>query len=498
MNPPPKLISKTRLMRGYRCLKSIYLNIHKPKLEAPITPDQQALFNQGNIVGEKARERFHGGILVDNKPWDFVGSLKKTRELISSGAQVLYEAAFEYNGCYARADIIQLSPDTKRWKIFEVKSSTKIKNEHLDDVGLQAWIVAKSGFPIEQINILHINPECTFPNLDNLFTAVDVTSQLRDLYPDILPKVTKIFSAIKGSKTPDVDIGTHCLVPNECGFKDHCWKESGVPELSVFNLPKIKDKKWEFYSSGIIKLDDDRLTGLDPLQQRVVDVFKSGERFIDFSGVSSAIKNWKFPLVFLDFETIGPAIPRYNGTRPYQQVPFQFSVHRWDTPTSQLKHFEYLHETADDPRPALIDALLSTCGTEGSIVAYYEKFESSRIREMAETFPGKAEALLALLARIVDPLPVIRDHVYDNAFHGSFSLKAVAPAILGDSQSYDGMDIPNGTAAQRAFEELVNSNSTSERKAELRSAMLEYCHKDTLVMVDLVKWLFSLAEEKIS
>lgn len=494
MKQLPKLLSKTKIMRGYRCLKFIYLTIHHPELEAPITPDQQALFDQGNAVGEEARKRFPGGTLVNNKPWDFFGSLKRTRELLAQKTEVIYEAAFEYNGCYARADIIQYSKDTQRWKIFEVKSSTKVKDEQLDDVGLQAWIMAKSGLPIEQISILHINNTCRYPNLENLFTAEDVTEKMRALYPEILGKVTNIFSVIKKNTVPDIDIGQHCTNPNECGFKENCWKEKKVPEVSVLDLPQIKTKKWDLYSQGIVKLDDSRLGDLSPLQQRVADVFKTGKRFVDANGIRGALSNWKFPFIFLDFETINPAIPRYEGTTPYQQVPFQFSVHKWNSPNDELTHIEYLHTGKDDPRPNLISKLLEACGKTGSIIAYYGQFESGRIKELVDFSSKNKMQLEALLERIVDPLPIIRDHVYDNAFLGSFSLKNVGPAILGEDQSYEGMLVSNGTAAQRAFEELINDNTPKERKDELIAASLEYCKKDTLVMVELVKWLCRQAD----
>lgn len=492
MSQPPKLLSKTKLMRGYRCLKNIYLTIHQPELEASITPDQQALFDQGNVVGEEARKRFPGGVLVDNKPWDFFGSLKRTRELLAQRTEVIYEAAFEYNGCYARADIIQYSKETQRWKILEVKSSTKVKDEHIDDVGLQAWIMAKSGLPIEQISILYINNNCRFPNLDDLFVSEDVTERLRTVYPDILPKITEIFSTIKRDSAPPTDIGQHCFSPNECGFKSHCWKENKIPEPSVFDLPQIKTKKWELYSKGIVRLDDPRLVDLAPIQDRAVEAFKTGKRFIDKGGIRSALNDWKFPLIFLDFETINPVIPRYNGTSPYQQVPFQFSAHLWKSPDAELEHREYLHTDATDPRPKLIPSLLSACAGNSSIIAYYSQFESSRIKEMADAFPVFRTNLESLLPRMVDPLPVIRDFVYDHAFAGSFSLKAVAPALLGNHFSYEGMIVGNGTAAQRAFEEIISPSTIKERRDELCRGLIEYCKKDTLVMVELVKWLYSL------
>ena len=490
MRSLPKLLSKTRIMKGYRCTKNLYLNIHQPDLEADITPEQQALFDQGNRVGEEARKFFPGGILVDNKPWDFFGSLKKTRELLAQKTEVIYEAAFEFKGCYARADIIKYSPDTQRWKIYEVKSSTKVKDEHLDDVGLQAWIIANSGLPLEEINLVHLNPACRFPNLENLFVAEDVTARLREKYPSILPKMNELFSSIRKDEVPKVDIGEHCLSPNECGFKEFCWKEKNIPEMSVFNLPKISARKWELYQQGIISIDDSRLTDLLPIQQRVVENFKTGKRFIDREAIKTAMAGWKFPLVYLDFETISPAIPRYLGTGPYMHVPFQFSVHVQEQLDEDLIHFEFLHDSSTDPRPTLIPALLKACEGEGSIVSYFGKFETDRINEMGKVFPEYNEALESLTQRIVDPLPVIRDHIYDGEFKGSFSLKAVAPALLGADQSYEGMMVANGGEAQRAYEEILNPNTTPERKNELLKASLEYCKKDTLVMVDLVKWLF--------
>lgn len=492
MKEIPKLLSKTRLMRGYQCPKSIYLTIHNKELEPPVTPDLQAIFDQGNEVGAEARKRYPNGVIVENPAWDFFGALKRTRELLQNETEVIFEAAFEYKGCFARADIIIYSKETKRWSIFEVKSTTKVKDEHLDDVGLQAWIMTNAGLPIEKICIMHINNECRYPNLKNLFTEVDVTEDLRKRHNQIPNRLTEIFKAIRGESVPKVDIGPHCSSPNECPFTSHCWSEKQIPEVSVFDLPKIAAKKWSLYSEGIVALDDPKLSGLSLIQQRVVDVYKTKNRFIDKDGIKKALSSWQFPLVFLDFETINPAIPRYDKTGPYQQVPFQFSAHVLDSPTSNLIHKEYLHTDKSDPRPNLIPRLLDACGINGSIVAYYGQFETSRISEMAEYSKEHRAQLEALVGRIVDPLPVIRDFVYDDLFAGSFSLKKVAPAILGEASSYDGMVIDNGTAAQRAFEEIINENTEPPRKQQLVEASLEYCRKDTLVMVDLVKWLMSL------
>lgn len=494
----PKLLSKTRLMRGYQCLKSIYLTNHNKELEPPVTPDLQAVFDQGNAVGEEARKRYPNGVLVENPAWDFFGALKKTRELLQNETEVIFEAAFEYKGCFARADIITYSKESKRWSIFEVKSTTKVKDEHFDDVGLQVWIMANAGLPIEKICIMHINNECRYPNLVNLFTIADVTDELRKRHPDIPTKLNSIFKTIRSESAPDIDIGPHCSEPNDCPFSGHCWSEKMIPDYSIFNLPNIKTKKWDLYSEGIVHLDDPRLSNLSYLtqvQERAINVYVTKNRFIDKLAIKSAMASWKFPLVFLDFETINPAIPRYDNTAPYQQVPFQFSAHIWNSPDAELIHKEYLHTNASDPRPDLIPLLIDACKGNGSIVAYFSTFEKQRIEELSEFSKAHCLELQNLLSRFVAPLPIFREHIYDNGFEGSFSLKAVAPTILGESQSYDGMLVDNGTSAQRAFEEIINQNTDPARRQQLINASLEYCRKDTMVMVQLVKWLYKASEE---
>lgn len=489
MKPIPKLMSKTKIMRGYRCTKSLYLTIQQPELEPPITPQMQAAFDQGNAITEVARTRFPGGTLVDNKPWDFVGALQRTRELIQGGTQAIYEGAFEYKGLFARVDILRYSPATQRWTMYEVKSATKVKAEYLDDAGFQAYVLANAGLPLEKICILHINRECVAPNLSNLFAEVDITDELRQRHPLIGPKLTSIFKDLRSSEVPAIDIGPHCISGTGCSFKAVCFKERNIPELSVFNLPRIGDKGWELYRRGQIELKDIDPTDLDEIQKRMLRVHLEASRFIDGEAVRKAMASWVYPLVFLDFETINPAIPRYDGTRPYQQVPFQFSAHVLGARGAPLKHYEYLHLGEGDPRENLIPSLLEACGETGSIVSYYAKFESDVIRELADQFSEHTDELQALLPRFVDPLQIVRASIYDSSFAGSFSLKAVAPALLGEKYSYAAMAVADGTAAQRAFDSVYRGEVQGEQLEHVRKDMLEYCKQDTLAMVELVKWL---------
>jgi hypothetical protein len=422
MHTITKLLSKTKLLRGYRCPKYLYLTVHRPELETPIDAATQALFDQGHRVGEAARKHYAGGILVHNKAWDFSGALAKTRELIANQTPILYEAAFEYKGCYARADILQYNAETKRYTIIEVKSSTKMKSEHVQDVGLQTWIMAKSGLPIEKILLAHLNKNCCYPDLNHLFTEVDVTALIREHYLSIQPKIHYFFSLLQQPQEPEIDIGPHCLSPTPCSFMHYCWAKKNIPELSIFNLPNIKNKQWELYKEGIIHLQDARLTELSPLQTRMIECDKTNTRFIDKKTIQQTLSTWQFPLTFLDFETINPAIPRYDYCGPFQHVPFQFSVHTWTAPDAPITHTDFLYEFADDPRPALIPALLKACGTQGSIVAYYSPFEIERIQALATYSIEHQAALNQLVERMVDPLPLIRESVYDNAFAGPASV----------------------------------------------------------------------------
>ena len=487
----PKLISKTKIMQGYQCHKNLYLSVHRKELIPPVGPELQALFDQGNAVTIEARKRFPSGVLVDNPAFDFVGSLKRTKELLAAQTPAIFEAAFEYKGCYARADVILYNALTQRWSVIEVKSTTRVKDEHLDDVGLQVWVMANAGLPIEKISLMHLNNLCKFPDLSNLFTEEDITEKLRALHTSISPRLNEIFKSLRVDSVPEVDIGAHCSEPRDCQFMDYCWSQKKLPSPNVLDIPGIYDKRWNLYANGFITPDEIPENELNEKAQRCLQVLRTGERYIDREFIKKELSTWKFPLVFLDFETINPAIPIYNGTGPFTQVPFQFSVHVIENLESEPKHFEFLADSAGDPRDLLIPKLIEACRGEGSVVAYYAKFESGCLQDLADYSPESAKELLQIRSRLVDPLPIIKESVYDIAFGSSYSLKSVGPALLGEVFSYKKMAVGDGGAAQRAFADIQSEKTSVERKANLRTALLEYCKKDTFVVVELVKWLFA-------
>ncbi len=499
----PKLISKTKIMRGYQCPKSFYLSIHHKELEPKIGPELQALFDQGNAVSEFARghyaKKYSNAVVVENTPWDFVGALKKTKELLSLKTKVIFEAAFEYKGCFARIDLMIYNEQSERWHIAEVKSTTKVKDEHLDDIGLQTWIIANAGLPIEKISVFHLNNLCVYPNLENIFTEVDVTEKLRELHPQISVKLNILFPHLKSDEIPFVDIGKHCQKPNPCVFFDKCFSEKNIPADSIFNIPTLNDKKWDLYDKRMIDIFDPRLLETDDLNEKqkvFLDVQKTKKRFVNSAEVQKALTSWTYPLIFLDFETISYAIPKFEGSRPFQQIPFQFSIHVLNSKDDiETEHFEFLDDKNFDPRLALAQKLVEIFKqfpSTSSVVAYYSKFEAGCLQDLADFFSQYSEDLIQIKDRLVDPLPIFREHIYDHNFKDSFSLKNVAPAILGADASYNGLDIADGGAAQRSYIKLINSNTSAVEKEQIHKNLLQYCKKDTEVLVHLVKWLYKI------
>ncbi len=483
-------LSKSKIVLGLQCEKALYLTVHQPALAGETSDSQQMIFDQGTEVGIYAQKLFSGGVTVDAPYNDSKLALLQTVAAIESGALHIYEATFEYKDVLVKVDILTRSSTKAAWEIVEVKSSTQAKEVHIQDAAIQMWVVRNAGLKVKSASILHINNQCVFPDLETLFTRADVTKDAEELQK-IIPKTIGSFQKLIADKSePNKDIGPHCDDPYECSFKDHCWSQENIPELSVFDIPRLSTKKkWEFFNSGLLGLGSVDVTDFNDTQRRMIECSTSGKRFVDKAGIHKEIKGWKYPLSFLDFETIAYAIPRYIGVKPYQQLPFQFSCHIQKTNKSKLDHSEYLHTEDSDPRESIARALVELIPASGSVVAYNMGFEKQVLLALARQFPKLSKALKSHADRLVDPLIIFREHVYDPEFKGSFSIKAVAPAILGAGASYEGMSVGDGTQAQVAFLEMILATTPVPRKEALKKGLLEYCQKDTLGMVELVWWL---------
>ena len=367
------ILSKSTFIRGLQCEKSLYLYKHHYNLKDAISPHLQAVFSQGNRVGELAQDVFPGG--VDASPpnhFKMQESVVKTKAFIENGETIIYEATFQFNGVLAALDI--LVKDEDGWKAYEVKSSTSVSGTYINDTAIQYYTIVNSGIDLKDISIVYINNQYVkngLINIEDLFTIESVFDRVQDVLPNISKKVENLKNVIKQESTPNIDIGAHCNTPYSCDFKGHCWKH--IPKYSIFDISGLwTSKKFQLYDKGIttfdqIDLDNNPLNSNQLLQ--VTSELNSSEN-IDKKNISAFVDGLNYPLCFLDFETMGSAIPIYDNTRPYQQFVFQYSLHILQEENGVLDHYEYLAETItnEDPRTNFVKQLISNCGTSGDIL----------------------------------------------------------------------------------------------------------------------------------
>lgn len=493
MLPPRHILSKSTFLRGCQCSKRLWLYKKQPDLTAELTAGQQMVFEKGTDVGLLARQLFPGG--KDASPIDhfhYPEAIQYTGELVQAGETIIYEAAFQYDKVMAALDI--LVNNKGNWFAYEVKSSTEIKDYQLTDAALQYYVMTSSGLVIEDFFIIHINNEYVRKgdlDLKQLFRIVSVKKEVLSLQKDIPNKIKEFKNVLQSTIEPVKDIGPHCSDPYDCEFIDHCWKH--IPEVSVFDLSRLKsDKKFELYYKGIIEFhhlpEGFSLTSAQELQ---VKAHLRDYLHIEADNIRDWLKQLKYPLCFMDFETFMPAVPLYQNSSPYQHIPFQFSVHIQETPEAVLRHFEFLGAPENDPRPDFIKKLVDATKGNGSILVYNKAFEAGRLKELQEDFREYSTQIDKILGRLVDLMePFQKKWYYSPEMNGSYSIKKVLPALVAEL-SYDEMQIGEGGTAMAAFEGLLKVTDESE-KEKIRKALLDYCKLDTLGMVKIQEKLDQL------
>ena len=484
-------LSKSTFIRGLQCEKSLYLYKHHYRLKDSTPSSLQAVFDQGTNVGLLAQELFPYG--VDASPenhFKMVESVGKTLKFISQGESIIYEATFLYNDVLAALDI--LVKDEEGWKAYEVKSSTKVSETYIKDAAIQYYTITNSGIDIKDISIVHINNQYTKDgelDIHQLFTIESVYDQVLEFLPRIPNEVKRLKNVIESPEVPNVDIGNHCSDPYDCDFKGTCWKH--IPDYSVFNISRLnKDKKFDLYNQGVIKLDDIDLsqTDLNPNQVLQVQSEVNGTTHIDVEEIRNFTNGLNYPLYFLDFETIGPAVPKYNGSRPYQQLVFQYSLHIQETAASDTKHREYLASPKEDPRIGFIEQLIDNCGSSGDIIVYNIGFEKGKLNDLIDIFPVYSNELRGIINRLRDlMIPFQQKWYYTPEMKGSYSIKQVLPALVPEL-SYNSLEINEGGNASNTFLAMVNGTFKGN-EAQTRQNLLEYCKMDTYAMVKILEKL---------
>jgi len=478
-----------------QCPKRLWLETHRHDLLPEISPSLQRVFDVGHEVGRIARERFPGGILVEEDSAGWSEALAATSLAIANQASAIFEGYFQFDGTIARPDVL-LRKEDGIYELVEVKSNTHSKPEHSWDLAIQSYVYKGCGLHIGRMLLMHLNSSCRYPDLSDLFTIEDLSRSVESKLKETPTYLHAFQEIIVSEKEPEERLGSKCFHPYNCPFFEYCSTLWSLPSASVFNIPHLAaEKRDDLIANGILSLEDiPGDYGLGAQGERFVRLSRAGEKEIDLQGIRSWLNGLEYPLYFLDFETDAPAIPRLEGLGPYGAFPFQFSLHVLDRDSPLSESSGYLHMGTSDPRPAVANALLEQVGSEGSLIAYNAPFEKRVIKELAEFIPVHREPLLATLPRFADLLDVFRKFYFDPAFGGSNSIKRVLPVLCPDL-GYAGLEVADGKAAQSTWARLI-ATSDSDEKKRLAGALRVYCKLDTFAMVRIFQFLEKILEDR--
>lgn len=489
-------LSKSKYIRGLQCHKSLWLYSFRKDLIPEVAPSLQAIFDQGHRIGELAWKRFPGGSLIEDDHDHIPEAIESTHAAVSAGKGILFEAAVIHDGVLVRPDVLVRVKGQKSWDLIEVKGATEVKDVYVEDAGVQKYVLEGAGFPIRKTSLMVVNNGYVRRGVVDpleFFVLKDVTAKVAAIQEEIPGRVREMRAVLARKAAPDIDIGPHCHDPYDCEFIHHCWEH--VPDYSVFDLRGARYEKIRpLLDRSILLLQDIPADfPLTKAQQLQVEVEKSRKPAVDKAGLAEALEEPRYPLHFLDFETINPAIPPYDGLRPFQQTPFQASLHVQDEPGGPLKHLEYLGDARSDPRPGLTRFLVEAVAPSGTVVAYNSAFEAGRLKELAEAFPEHAERLGSMSERLWDlAAPFRRCLCVHPDFRGRWSIKAVLPALV-PGMGYDGLAIAEGGAASIAYLSLMEGKLSKAEERKTIAALKAYCGQDTLGMARLWEALRKLA-----
>ncbi|MEN7981818.1 MAG: DUF2779 domain-containing protein [Nanoarchaeota archaeon] len=502
------MLTKSNYLLGLQCPKLLWVSKNNKERIPEYDEMTLATFKNGEIIGDFAKKLFPEGIDLSKE--GFKENLEKTKELLEKRVP-LFEAGFSIDNLYSRADVL-LPVEKNKWDILEVKSATKVKEVNIHDVSFQKYVYEKAGLKIRNCFVIHIDNQYAKEGEiepEKFFTQNDITEKVEEFGLDIEKRIENMLKIINSKEEPKCSIGVHCSDPFDCSITGECW--SHIKEGSVFEFYRMRKKKiFELYDSGIKHLnevpDSVKLNDKQKIQRLIAE---KKETHKDKKQIKHFLDNLKYPLYYLDFETINPAIPKFEGMKPYQRIPFQFSLHIQEKPNGELKHIGFLAEGINDPRQKFLQSLKDNLGKEGDILVYNQAFEKGVLRECCRSFPEFQEwCEKNIMSRVKDLWDVFKGFwYYDSKQKGSASIKAILP--LFSDLSHKDLDITKGDIASYEYarvtygsddeilkdddlkglsEENIKKWVEDERK-KVRDALEKYCELDTLAEVEIVKGL---------
>jgi hypothetical protein len=483
MSQQPNLyLSKSLYMSGLRCHKALWLHKCQPELKDEISPEQESMLDFGAEVGRYAQELFPGGVLVPYADLSHAQQLAITQNAISSGSSTIYEGAFSYNDVFVKADILRLGRDG--WELYEVKSSASLKEQYLDDIAIQYYVISGTGLHLAKACLVHLNTDYVRQgpvDVEQLFTIVDLTDKILEIQADVAEKLAAM-KAMLQNDMQEIDISPNCDNPNVCAFHGHCW--GLIPENSVFDFRgQGRPNAFELYRKGTVRMEDVPAGALGWRQKLQLDGLLYQKNRIDKKAIKEFLDSLWHPLCFMDFETTYMVpIPLFDGMKPYEQLPFQFSLHVIEKEGAEPVHYAYLAKDMKNPCGEFLSNLLAVIPAGACILTWNKTFEVKRLEELAAKFPEKSVEISAVVEHIRDLMVPFRDKcIYHWKLNGSYSLKDVLPALV-DGFSYENLPINSGDMASAAWVRMIQEPDLNEQR-RLYSELLEYCHLDTLAMV---------------
>lgn len=492
------LLSKSKYLSGLQCPRYLWVSMHEPEKLPEPDAFTKLLFEQGHLVGELAKQLFPNGVNISVE--DFISNVEETRKLIKRN-KPLFEAGFlvriNSDQIFARADI--LNPiDGGQWDIVEVKSSTRIRDIDIQDVSFQKFCYQKAGLNIRKCFLMYINNQyIRHGALDpkQLFNSDDITDKVNEVIDSVEEKLSRMFDIIKSTEYPDANISSQCTDPYDCPLISECWKL--LPDDSVFSLYRAGAKAFELYESGISSIRDIpldfRLTDMQKIQKECEE---TGMPYINKKGIKEFLEVAQYPLYplyYLDFETYNSVLPEFDGTRPYQTIPFQFSLHIVEEAEakSKPKHVCYLVNGDKDPRPEFLMKLRDALGNNGSIIVFNRAFEVGVLKALAKAYPMYSSWIEEVIQRIIDLMePFRRFYYYHPLQKGSISIKKILPTLT--DKKYEGLAISDGAEASATFKRLKSGNLTNNEIKQVREDLENYCKLDTEAMILIMNRLKKL------
>ncbi len=490
-------LSKSRYTLGITCKKKLWLSIYKK--EEAIDTGNDAVLENGNKVGDLARNLF-GDYHLINFDTNYQNMIDETNRYLEDKPNIICEASFSYDNNFCSVDILKNYIDGV--EIYEVKSSTEINDIYIHDITYQTWVLKKLGINVKKSYIVYINSNYVKDgelDIHQLFNIKDVTSELN---LDNVENNIKEFKEILSKEEPNIDLSISCNKPYECPFFKYCTKKLPTPNVFDLGWGMRFNKKLELYNKGLVSYEDiyNNVSINNKIDTQIDYYLHNKEPRINKDSIKELVNTFRYPLYFLDFESYQDSIPKIDGTKPYQQICFQYSLHYLLEPNGEVYHKEFLSDDYDgNPMYGLCKQLINDIPLNSCVLVYNDAFEKTRLKEMAKLFPEFSEHLLNIRDNIVDLLPPFKSlDYYVKDMGGSASIKKVLPALFPNDPSLDYHNLEQvhkGDEASNAYLSLPTLSSDEQNK--LRYNMLRYCELDTYAMVKIYYKLLEVLDETV-